>query len=446
MGKLFQEKIFADYYRGLYKAKTALKLEEFRNKGNFILVNEDQIKRRLSQGKAMSLDMCPDELIQDPQIFANLLKWCKMVLNGLPIADLYKTGRLVLLSKTKSHTPKVFETRPITILSIVFKCLEAIWATKYETLIWNNIGKWQLGYRKGHCTQELISRLKLWLMEHRKSGIIIVRKAFDNVERLQIIDALRELGMDDDGIGIYQSLVSNLTLDYNGEFIAYDRGVPQGSLISPMLFNLIYDKLLKEAHNKGWKIFAFADDLAICLTTQKQYLEVVDWLKTWKRKVYFEINEDKTKEMRLGRQRGKQSYFEVVSSYKYLGVVVYDGSWSKLAKARCREIIKTHLQLKAPWMNYGASRLAIFWWLIAGILYQLVSEVVIGNLDTPYIEAHCLKAIRKATNCPNFVSNELLKEFYQLSIIERMAEKIRMNIGIRGCIRPKVFNKSGYKR
>eukprot|EP01022_Parablepharisma_sp_SALTPOND_P013131 TRINITY_DN1733_c0_g1_i19.p1 TRINITY_DN1733_c0_g1~~TRINITY_DN1733_c0_g1_i19.p1 ORF type:complete len:153 (-),score=6.35 TRINITY_DN1733_c0_g1_i19:30-488(-) len=147
--------------------------------------------------------------------------------------------------------------------------------------------------------------------------------------------------------------------------------------------------------------------------------------------------------MRLGRQRGKQSYFEVVSSYKYLGVVVYDGSWSKLAKARCREIIKTHLQLKAPWMNYGASRLAIFWWLIAGILYQLVSEVVIGNLDTPYIEAHCLKAIRKATNCPNFVSNELLKEFYQLSIIptlERMAEKIRMNIGIRGCIRPKVFN------
>eukprot|EP01022_Parablepharisma_sp_SALTPOND_P013143 TRINITY_DN1733_c0_g1_i8.p1 TRINITY_DN1733_c0_g1~~TRINITY_DN1733_c0_g1_i8.p1 ORF type:complete len:935 (-),score=38.42 TRINITY_DN1733_c0_g1_i8:21-2825(-) len=443
-------KMYADFYRELYTAKTSLSPVGLEQNKGCIKIDAENVKKRLSQGKAMSLDMCPDELLQDPCIFANLIEWCKKVANGSSIPTLYKTGRLLLLSKINSITPKVFETRPIIILSIVFKCLEAIWAIKYEDLIWSNIGKWQVGFRKEHSTQELISKLKLWLIKHRSSGIVIfvdVRKAFDSIERSQVIETLKELYMDEDGIRMYKNLVSNLKVYYNDELIAYDRGVPQGSLLSPMLFNLVYDKLLKEAHRKGWKIFAFADDLAICLTSQKQYLEAITWLKTWKSKVYLSINDDKTKEMRLGRLKGKYHEFEVVSSYKYLGVIVHDGAWKKLSKKRCREIITTNLQLKVPWMNYGASRLAIFWWLIAGILYHLVSEVVIGNLDTPYIEKYCLKAIRKATKCPNFVSNKLLKEFYQLDIastLERMTEKIRMNIKIQGCVRPKIYNKSSH--
>eukprot|EP01022_Parablepharisma_sp_SALTPOND_P012261 TRINITY_DN1570_c0_g1_i1.p2 TRINITY_DN1570_c0_g1~~TRINITY_DN1570_c0_g1_i1.p2 ORF type:complete len:412 (-),score=21.53 TRINITY_DN1570_c0_g1_i1:190-1425(-) len=297
---------------------------------------------------------------------------------------------------------------------------------------------------------ELISKLKLWLINHKNSGVVIfvdVRKAFDTVERSQIFKALEEAGLDYEGIRLYADLVNGLTLNFNNELIPYDRGVPQGSLISPMLFNLIYERLLKEAHGKGWELFAYADDLAICVTTQRQYLEVINWLETWKKKVFLEIKSDKTKEMRLGRLKKKRHVFEVVSSFKYLGVTLYDGSWKKLAKKRCREFIATNLVLRASWMNYGSSRLAIFWWLISGVLYQLVSEVVIGNLDSAYIEKICLKAIRKVTKTPNYVPTKLFNEFYQLNIastLERMSEKIRMNIGISGCIRPKKFSRPAH--
>eukprot|EP01022_Parablepharisma_sp_SALTPOND_P017979 TRINITY_DN2925_c0_g1_i3.p1 TRINITY_DN2925_c0_g1~~TRINITY_DN2925_c0_g1_i3.p1 ORF type:complete len:379 (+),score=9.78 TRINITY_DN2925_c0_g1_i3:59-1138(+) len=207
-----------------------------------------------------------------------------------------------------------------------------------------------------------------------------------------------------------------------------------------MLFNLIYDKLLREAHLRGWEILAFADDLAICLKTQNQYLEAVKWLKTWESKTFLEISDDKTKEMRLGRLRGKQSFFEVVPSYKYLGVIVHDNSWKKLSKKRCREIIATQLDLRKAWMNP-----AVFWWMIAGVLYQLISEVVIGTLSSSYVEKFCLKTLRRATKTANFVSTALLREFYQLNIastLERMAEKIKMNLGIPSCIRPKHFNRT----
>eukprot|EP01022_Parablepharisma_sp_SALTPOND_P018763 TRINITY_DN310_c1_g1_i2.p1 TRINITY_DN310_c1_g1~~TRINITY_DN310_c1_g1_i2.p1 ORF type:complete len:978 (+),score=36.60 TRINITY_DN310_c1_g1_i2:1926-4859(+) len=443
-------KIYACFYRKLYKKETRSNTlcESIHN--NFIEIDADQVRRRLSQGKAMALDMCPDELVQDDQTFAKLLYWAKAIINGLPIPKLYKTGRLLLLSKTKSRTPKVEETRPITILSIVLKCLEAIWAIRYEHLIWSSIGHWQVGFRKGHSTQEQISKLKLWLMNHRNSGIVIfvdVRKAFDTIERSQIFEALEEAGVDQEGIKFYSNLVDDLTLSFNNEQIAYERGVPQGSLLSPMLFNLVYEKILKEAHERRWEIFAYADDLAICVTAQRQYLEVVNWLGTWKRKAFLEIKKEKTKEIRLGRQKNKQHAFEVVSCFKYLGVMIYDGSWTKLAKKRCREIITTNLVLRAPWMNYGATRLATFWWLIASVLYQLVSEVVIGNLDAAYIENACLKAIRKAIKTPNFVPTELLKEFYQLKIastLERMSDKIRMNLNIQGCVRPKEHNRAAH--
>eukprot|EP01022_Parablepharisma_sp_SALTPOND_P018655 TRINITY_DN30813_c0_g2_i1.p2 TRINITY_DN30813_c0_g2~~TRINITY_DN30813_c0_g2_i1.p2 ORF type:complete len:119 (+),score=8.44 TRINITY_DN30813_c0_g2_i1:49-357(+) len=100
---------------------------------------------------------------------------------------------------------------------------------------------------------------------------------------------------------MYVQLTSNMKIEYHGRTINYIAGVPQGALLSPIMFNLAYEILLREAVNKGWFIAAYADDLCIGLDNELQYFDMVKWLKTWYTKTGLSINKSKTKEFRLGK-------------------------------------------------------------------------------------------------------------------------------------------------
>jgi len=183
--------------------------------------------------------------------------------------------------------------------------------------------------------------------------------------------------------------------------------------------------------------------LVICLKTQKEYTKCIKWLETWESKIHLNINEDKTKEMRLGRLKKQYHKFEIVTCYKYLGVNVYDSCLIKKAKQRINEIVKSDLRLPGNLLNAGICRLGIYWWMISKVIYHAVSEVQISSIKAEYVEAISLKTIRKITNTARFVSTKMLKEFYAIEIsyvLNRMADKISKNIGISGCIRNKMSN------
>lgn len=50
--------------------------------------------------------------------------------------------------------------------------------------------------------------------------------------------------------------------------------VPQGSVLGPLLWNKIYDGLLKLPHSDEVKLVAFTDDVAVVITAE--YLEDVE--------------------------------------------------------------------------------------------------------------------------------------------------------------------------
>lgn len=130
-----------------------------------------------------------------------------------------------------------------------------------------------------------------------------------------------------------------MSLNFHDYSFKYTSGVPQGSVLSPVLFNLVYDKLLKEAHNFGWYILAYADDLFIGIKNITEYQKVLSWLESWKSKTNLTVNNGKTKEFRLGKYRHTIGKFEKVDSFVYLGVEVVPTKIFKLAKTRCRKAI-----------------------------------------------------------------------------------------------------------
>ena len=42
-----------------------------------------------------------------------------------------------------------------------------------------------------------------------------------------------------------------------------ERGVPQGSMIGPILWNIVYDRLLERSMTTGCHVIGYADDIAL---------------------------------------------------------------------------------------------------------------------------------------------------------------------------------------
>ena len=109
------------------------------------------------------------------------------------IPDYLKTGRLVLLSKTDSPTVKLDDTRPLTILSLVYKIIELYLYPYVMTYIWPTISGAQNGFRKGYSKQDNIIAIRDWMAFRKRYKIpsfvlsIDINKAFDIVYRLLLL-------------------------------------------------------------------------------------------------------------------------------------------------------------------------------------------------------------------------------------------------------------------
>ena len=142
----------------------------------------------------------------------------------------------------------------------------------------NLISIYQSGFRKNRCTNDNILRMihdvKIGFTNKEKTGMITfdIRKAFDKVPHNKLIQRLQELNCPDYLISWVYDFLNNrsYTISVNkalSNFIDIDCGVPQGSVLSPILFALYFDKITNCIDKtKKVKIALFADDVVIWIT------------------------------------------------------------------------------------------------------------------------------------------------------------------------------------
>ena len=139
----------------------------------------------------------------------------------------------------------------------------------------NILSNKHFGFRKEHSTEQmLLSVLQNWRSELDKPESVYigalsldVRKAFDTVNHELLIDKLRASNFSERSASLLTSYLTNRSQimkvgDANSIPLPITCGVPQGSILGPVLFNIAINDILLEFQSS----FAYADDTLLYCT------------------------------------------------------------------------------------------------------------------------------------------------------------------------------------
>ena len=225
--------------------------------------------------------------------------------------DLLKIAKVIPIFKNKGDQLLVTNYRPISLLSNINKIFEKLIYSRIVSFLnlHNCIYEFQFGFRANHSTNHALISLTEQIREALDNsnfacGIFIdLQKAFDTVDHNILLNKLDHYGIRGLANNWFKSYLTNRKqfvsingFNSNKQLMKY--GVPQGSVLGPLLF-LIY---INDLHNsiKFSTVHHFADDTNLLVVgkdiikIQKQINLDLKSLCTWLRANKISLNASKT--------------------------------------------------------------------------------------------------------------------------------------------------------
>lgn len=310
----------------------------------------------------------------------------------------YETGELpkdwlvstfVTLPK-KSNAKKCQDYRTISLMSQILKLFLSIIHDRIKTKCDEQLSDSQFGFRSGVGTREALFAIQVLVQKCKEMQqdvymcFIDYEKAFDRVLHDRLISLLADIGLDQRDIRIIQSLYWNqrATVRIDGqesEEVEIKRGVRQGCILSPTLFNIYSEAIMAEALEDldcGVKVngrlinnLRYADDTVLIASSEQELQKIVDRVNVCSEKAGLELNVAKTKVMVVSTEKRKDAHIfvgghilEQVQKYKYLGtwlnepwdsdqeiktrIEIARSSFNRMKRVLCNRNLKISLRIR----------------------------------------------------------------------------------------------------
>lgn len=212
--------------------------------------------------------------------------------------------------------------RPISILPVMSKLLEKIVQSQLSDFLNKNkvLSPTQSGFRRYHSTATALLKVTDDLLRasdsNNNSCLILLdySKAFDTLDHTTLRTKLQYFGVGDLALQFFVNYLNNrhqrvVLNNAFSEFIALNKGVPQGSILGPLLFSLYTTDLGK--HLKFCQSHQYADDTQVYYSFNHDQLNSavhhinsdLDMIGRYSGAHGLILNEGKTQVLVFGRDR-----------------------------------------------------------------------------------------------------------------------------------------------
>ena len=352
--------------------------------------------------------------------------------------------------------------RPVSNLKFISKVLEKVVAARLNKYLEeNNLREpYQSAYRKCHSTETALLKVQSDILcaLGQKKGVLLVlldlSAAFDTVDHDLLMNTISQLGV---GGVAYDWLRAYLTgrrqsISINGKVSEpkeLDCGVPQGSVLGPILFTIYTHSLGKLLRQYNINYHFYADDTQLYIVFQpkdegdikntvKHMEDVADVVRSWMSANMLKMNNQKTEVLVIHPARVKprlhptinigQSEITPASSVRNLGVIMDQHAMLDEHIRKICSVAYFHL--------YSISKIKPF--LSKTVLERLVHALITSKLDYCNSLLHGLPATkldqmqrvqnaaaRMITGTKKFDHiTPVLKSLHWLPIVQRIKFKV----------------------
>ncbi len=196
----------------------------------------------------------------------------------------WRNARVVFIPKEGRDPALPRSFRPITLSSFIIKIMERVlmWQLNETSLLHNPLSVKQHAFRKGRSTESALSNMA----EHIESALVKnefalgvfldIQGAFDNVQPESIIQGMRDKDIEEHFIRWYEHYLRNRKIEFMHQGVKTKRylmkGTPQGGVLSPIMWNLAFESLLKLYDMGTVNICGFADDAGLIVSGSSPFI------------------------------------------------------------------------------------------------------------------------------------------------------------------------------